>query len=518
MDRIKDKPGSAQGLHRVRKANRIPAILGFLLAAPALSLLTARATANPVHRPAFSALAEDSEELTATQKSKIVSVTLPSGALRSTSKSNIAQFAVALRKVAAKYKRRIGEVEVLAWAQSGDVKKALPRSLKELGYVYAEEAPIDLDGDKITLFASAHKESKRQILGMWTDRDGQLVLAWTSVTAEDSKETTPASGAKAGQSDGAAGKAAEDGPAGLPASSGGKAAGETDGQPIVVDAADTAHEVNVMGRAMPAIPSFPKVTPKPGVVRGYVRDTQNRPLKGALIGVRSTAVGGFYSGASAKSDANGYYEIAAPQGVAHFYCAGYRTEYGDLLAAYGLHPADGDLDTFATPGGLVKNWVLLPYGIADRAKAQEDPHYAGNYYGGTIYFGWYADDDERFSNPKNLPPSAQVEITLTPDGPLLDGSRGRPIVIRKRVGKGLALGLYVNNIPVGRYKIAARLDSGKALRMKETGPYGNQPFGLEPKEAVGEAALLLKVGGADPNSAIAGHGNWQAFQVSLERP
>ena len=83
---------------------------------------------------------------------------------------------------------------------------------------------------------------------------------------------------------------------------------------------------------------------------------------------------------------------------------------------------------------------------------------------------------------------------------------------------GLALGLYVNNVSVGRYNIAARLVCGKSLRIKETGPYRNRPFGLEAKEAVGEAALLLKVGTADPNLAITGHGNWEAFQVSLERP
>jgi len=35
---------------------------------------------------------------------------------------------------------------------------------------------------------------------------------------------------------------------------------------------------------------------------------------------------------------------------------------------------------------------------------------------------------------------------------------------------------------------------------------------------VGEANLLMKVYSADPNSATAGHGHWNTFQISLERP
>ncbi len=281
-----------------------------------------------------------------------------------------------------------------------------------------------------------------------------------------------------------------------------------------------AYTVNVMGKAMPGIPAFPKLAPKPGFVRGYVYDTHGKPLAGAKLGVRSTATGGFYSGAQGKSDAKGYYEIAVPFGAAHFYNAGFAVDYGEGRAALGLHPADGEEDGFASNVGEVENWVLLPYGVADREGVQENPKYCNNYYGGTVILGWYADEDPRGPDPKKLPPDGQFEVTLTPEGPLVDGSRGRPIVIRKPSTHNVGfLGqLYVNNIPVGSYRIAAKLVGGGALKMKEVGPNGGAAFGIAPKEATGTASLLLRPDSGKADEAGKAHGNWEHIQINLERP
>lgn len=288
--------------------------------------------------------------------------------------------------------------------------------------------------------------------------------------------------------------------------------------PIVVNADDTVREVNVMGKGLPKFPAAPQVAVKRGIVRGYVRDSKGHPLKGAVIGVRSSEFGGYYSGASGKTDAHGYYEIKAPQGSGSFYCAGYVADYGDGIAAFGLHPEDGDTGSFVVTSGLVKNWVLLPYGVADRAGAQDSPHYAGNYYGGTIILGWHVDEDSANPNPSYVPIGSTIEITLTPTSPLIDGSRGREIVVRRPVVSEVHNSLYINNVPVAEYKISAKLEDGTVLRLKETGMYSSQAFGLSPKQATGEATLLLKAGGAKANLATAAHGNWTEFQVMVERP
>jgi len=455
---------------------------------------------------------DEPENVEATTKAQTIPVSLPAGAFRSKDQESIGKFAEVLRNIAKAAKHGIGPVEVLAWPTGRDVKTALPRSLKTLGYTYTAQDPIKADDDRFTMFVCKASGDKSPAIGMWVDHGSNLLLAWTTLTSPDDKSASHDSAPAAN----AAGNSAEEPerPARKAKPESSPAASTADA--IVVQADASTQYVNVMGRKMPAFPAMPTIAPKPGYVRGYVKDTQGHPLKGALIGVRSTAVGGFYSGASAKTDAQGYYEIKTPWGVGSFYCAGYTTDYGDLIAAFGLHPTDGSIDEFASPNGVVKNWVLLPYGIGDRAKAQDDPKYCGNYYGGTIVLNFYVQDGSMSKN--SLPPNSQVELTLTPDGPMLDGSKGRTIVVRKETGTGFSGGLYINNIPVGPYKVKARMVGGGALRLHETGPYGNQPFGLTPKNTVGEANLLLKVYNADPNNATAGHGHWNTFQISLERP
>ncbi|BDI29715.1 hypothetical protein CCAX7_17660 [Capsulimonas corticalis] len=292
----------------------------------------------------------------------------------------------------------------------------------------------------------------------------------------------------------------------------------TAAEPLVVEVAASTRCVNVMGKAKPSLPADIPLAIKRGIVRGYVRDSQGHPLRGAVIGVRSSAIGGAYSGAAGKTDAKGYYEVAAPWGAASFYCAGYTVEYGDGIAAMGLCPADGDIDGFATADGAVKNWVLVPFGVADRAGVQDNPQYSGNYYGGTVIVNYQIDTDAGDSNSKALPPNSQIELTFTPEGPLVDGRKGRTIVVRRMVGDGWAQSLYVNNIPVAPYHLTAKLVDGGPLKIKETGMYRNEAFGLDPKESTDGVSLLLKADGAKPNMVTAAHGNWREMQITLERP
>ncbi len=76
----------------------------------------------------------------------------------------------------------------------------------------------------------------------------------------------------------------------------------------------------------------------------------------------------------------------------------------------------------------------------------------------------------------------------------------------------------INNIPSGAYKISAKLVGGGPLKMKETGPYGNRPFGLEPKEATGSATLWQRPGSAKAGEALPGYSNWGQLVINLYRP
>jgi hypothetical protein len=58
------------------------------------------------------------------------------------------------------------------------------------------------------------------------------------------------------------------------------------------------------------------------------------------------------------------------------------------------------------------------------------------------------------------PMGSTVEVTLKPVGPLLDGSRGRTLVFRFPV-KTLSPETFVEGIPIGRYKLTAKVYDGE---------------------------------------------------------
>ena len=241
-----------------------------------------------------------------------------------------------------------------------------------------------------------------------------------------------------------------------------QASAQDDGVAKVITAEKNALWVNVAGDEMPSIPKFSSLAPKPGRVRGYVKDWAGKPLAGAAIGVRSSYLAGHYSGAQGTTDANGYYEFVVPKGSAHFYNAGYQIEWGGGLAAVSLHPADGKLDSFVTMDGAVENFVFLPYGVTSRENLQNNPRVPSTYYGGSIYVHYYAAEaGDSGAMAGSILEGSMLEITLTSED-----AGGRSFVIRQPVG--FAGNVTLNNIPLGRYKISAKA-GGRTLKLKENG-------------------------------------------------
>jgi hypothetical protein len=85
---------------------------------------------------------------------------------------------------------------------------------------------------------------------------------------------------------------------------------------------------------------------------------------------------------------------------------------------------------FATDRGAVRNFRLLTSGPR-----------GDHYWGGTVWaYGAYKNGN--FA-------SKDVEYTLTPVGPLIDGSAGQ--VLRRRLD-----GNTITDVPIGRYRVTAR--------------------------------------------------------------
>jgi hypothetical protein len=279
----------------------------------------------------------------------------------------------------------------------------------------------------------------------------------------------------------------------------------------------TTNTNDVMGGQRPKYPAFPKLPKKKGYLRGYALNTNGKPLKGVRIMIAAPALGYGYGSTAqtVRTDARGYYEIKPMFGGCTVRSAGYLTTYRGKIYALPLHPVDGQIDSIDN-NGEIENFVLLTYGPVSAAKADDNPEYSGAYYGGAFTLNyWTREATNLDAPPTNLVLDSVVEITLTPVGPLLDGSKGRVLVIRKKI---TPRGYFpINDIPLGRYKIKAALvsEGGRPLKIKENGVSGREA--MTPSETKGEATIQFRSDGSDLSTLGFMMGGMMRHSLSVER-
>lgn len=248
-----------------------------------------------------------------------------------------------------------------------------------------------------------------------------------------------------------------------------------------LNVAASANYVNLMGDKRKALPQFPALKVKGGKAIGYVKDSYGRPVANASIGVRASVVAGIYTAATGVTNDKGYYELDLPQGTAHYYNAGYAIDLEGGRAALGLYPADGQLVSFASAAGAVRNFVLLPYGQGEPDELAARPHDCNNYLGGSLMLMWVIREGQ-FPTAGSLPAGLIFEVKLTPLS-LFHGDEKRTFIIRKTVQAGI--NLSINNLPLGKYKVEIRsvtAPQGQFLYLRETGVHPrSQQYGLFPK-------------------------------------
>jgi hypothetical protein len=434
--------------------------------------------------------------------SEITSVAVPRGAERLMPETVPAEFNRAfdsfLQQGAGKFTG--GKREILVWEgnykNAANVSKMISQmqtNFRNAGWTYEAEGK---SGDLEVFSLHKNVTPAQVVFGFFVPGDEVLVCALMEILPPGQK-TSPV-------------KTVGDHPAKT-----GSSPATIDSSAKVVTAEQETQSINVMGNEMPALPKFPALSPKPGKVRGYVRDWTGKPLAGAALGVRSSYLAGYYSGAQGKTDANGYYEFAVPKGSAHFYNAGYQIEWGNGVAAVSLHPADGKLDSFVTIDGAVENFVFLPYGITSRENLQQSSHLPSTFYGGAIFLNWYSvEADDNNAPPFAVRSGSMLEITLTPEGKMLDGTDGQTIVIRKRVG--ISGAFRIHNIPLGRYRMTITAN-GKPLKIKDDGKR-DANFGMMPAEALGTASILFVPDSAQASMVGPQHGAWNWIGLGISTP
>ncbi|MGY0504731.1 carboxypeptidase regulatory-like domain-containing protein [Luteimonas sp. e5] len=177
-------------------------------------------------------------------------------------------------------------------------------------------------------------------------------------------------------------------------------------------------------------------TVEPFVMKGTVTTTAGEPIEGAKVHARNTLVS--YSNLRAVTDAQGRYRIELPRHEVTTWQAGGTVERTYHGGYYELRLGDVG-SPFGSSEGAVRNMVMHLTGISD-------PKY-------DIYVGEMIDFD--LILPGVDWSDDEVELTLVPDGPLIDGSAGETLV--KRFD-----GHLLKDVPIGRYAFSARwmADSG----------------------------------------------------------
>ncbi|MEU8133998.1 carboxypeptidase regulatory-like domain-containing protein [Streptodolium elevatio] len=201
---------------------------------------------------------------------------------------------------------------------------------------------------------------------------------------------------------------------------------------------------------------------EPGVVKGRVVGTDGKPIANAEIVVDNQLL--YDSNLVLATDAHGEYRAELPPIAATYrVTASFKTSYEGEKATFPLAPDDDA--AFAGNQGAVRDFTWKLTGKRDD---MPDMYYGGSV---TYYLGATNPVDDSYAD------SANVRLMLTPVGPLVDGSAGKPVTTEpEQTGNGWE----VRDVPVGRYRITAVYAAdGRRQPLKVQLRNSGKPFAAE---------------------------------------
>jgi hypothetical protein len=406
----------------------------------ALALLPAAASCVSASRAA------DVESETAAT-SKLAGIALPQGAERILDAKAVQESTAPLGAIAATLdaSMQMQATEVLGWGGSADYNREKGRkiiaqvqaSLQKAGFTAQNVGePQNTQGNTVAFFVAGSAQQKKALVGYWAEGDQLLMLVWGQFIRTDAP--------------------------GAMNNAGGSVLDRVSSAPIGAPPRPGAS----------SSPTFPKLTAGPNQATGTVLSMRGQPLAGARIRFWRLTPQGAVIEYVARTDAQGIYTITLPPSDQ------YRIDNATALVSYGayryylpLRPEGGDGSFFDGEAidisrGYVKNFVLP---ISGYISQEEDPKEELSYYGGSLTFRAKTkivvpNDPDPFitgaaNGPNALPEGTRIQLTLTPQGPLLDGSAGRPLVWDMQVrntGRN-AYSTTLKDIPLGTYTAQARV-------------------------------------------------------------
>ncbi|ATB46818.1 carboxypeptidase-like regulatory domain-containing protein [Corallococcus macrosporus] len=183
------------------------------------------------------------------------------------------------------------------------------------------------------------------------------------------------------------------------------------------------------------------------VLKGKATDTAGRPLAGVEVVADNQVL--YNSDVVGVTGADGTYRLELGQAATTWNAsARLQRDFNGRRYTFELHPSNSN--TFAGNEGAVRdfNWRL----------AGAKP--GGGVYGSGLFLNLtdYVDP----ADPDQALQREHVELTLTPAGPLVDGSTGTPTTAR---GTNTPDGFGLLDLPIGRYTVTGRYaPPGQAVR------------------------------------------------------
>ncbi|WP_199188395.1 carboxypeptidase-like regulatory domain-containing protein [Deinococcus arcticus] len=374
---------------------------------------------QPVRRlTALLSLALCSAALAAGPRSALVDATFIDGAQLVNGAPELADFAGALRTVATKAGGSCVKSEYVVWDSVAGLEGSFRQVLGSLGYSWTELGASNDDGRFVSFKAT---KGGAALAGIWADSEGTTLLGWCSLklaaAARPPAALTPAAPAA---------------PAPRPAT-------------------PAPAATRTPAPAAPA-PMVKPPAPKKGYVTGLVLDTQGRPLAGAEVFIVGTTFNqGQRTSFTAVTQANGTYSLRVPDGR-YSARASVKRNLGGATFVLPLHPESGSLNTevdSSEGGNLNFRWRLS--GAKPGGGRDWD-----DFYGASLDFSYCglpakAYCDERYSAgvPTAAPEGSTVTLTFTPQGQLIDGTAGKPVVMTFKVAPLAPPGGYPYTDPNG---------------------------------------------------------------------
>jgi hypothetical protein len=221
-----------------------------------------------------------------------------------------------------------------------------------------------------------------------------------------------------------------------------------------------------------------RTRPKAGFITGTALAADGRPIAGALFHLEASGTtlrGGERAWFEIPVKPDGSFEQRVPDGLYRVTCE-LRTDYNGApvkvpLEADDAQPQNARLDSTA---GIAKDFRFRTHGL----KIGGDKNNLSHYLGGAV--GLHTERNRVAGGFAGTPPviaarhpDASYELTLTPNGPLMDGGKGERLVYRfgsDWLGDGFGRAArYNQDIPLGRYSAAVTMiapdGARKALKM-----------------------------------------------------